>query len=107
MMPSSAENSSAKLTVFAGEPSLRTSRWGTLSPTLTSAAGVEWKDLVALTVEAMPERAARATGRRDALNAIVRGCQYGQVGCLLDCLLARLSAGGWVSGHEAEVSGVK
>lgn len=92
MIPSSAANSSAKLTVFAGEPSLRTSRWGTLSPTLTSAAGVEWKDLVALTVEAMPGRAARATGRRDALNAIVRGCQYGQVvacltvylqGCLL------------------------
>jgi hypothetical protein len=39
---------------------------------LTSAAGVEWKALVVLMVEeAMPERAAMAMGRRDALNAIV------------------------------------
>lgn len=61
----------ARLTVFAGEPSVRTSRLGTASPTLTSAAGVEWKALVVLTVEAMPERAAEVMGRRDALNAIV------------------------------------
>lgn len=102
MRPSSAANSLAKLTVFAGEPSVRTSRLGTLSPTLTRAAGVAWKALVVLAVEAMPERAARVMGRRDALNAIVHSCSGGQVDVFFVCLFVCLVRDGWIRRHKAE-----
>lgn len=69
------------------------------SPTLIIAAGVGWKALVVLTVEAMPERAARATGRRHALNAIVHSfnvVRWLAVGGLVS------SADGWLNGHKAK-----
>lgn len=55
--------------MFAGEPSVRTSRLGMASPTFTKAGRVEWKPLEV--AEARPDRAVRVRGRRLALNAIV------------------------------------
>lgn len=69
------------------------------SPTLIMAAGVGWKALVVLTVPAMPERAARAAGRRDTLNAIVHS--FNAVRWLAVVVLV-LSADGWLNGHKAK-----
>lgn len=67
MIPFALENSLARFTVFPGEPSVRTSRLGMESPTLTKAGRVEWKPLEAV----MDDLAARARGRREDLKAIV------------------------------------
>lgn len=65
--PSPVANSLARLTVFPGDFSVRTSKFGMVSPTLTKAGRVEWKPLEAATLD----RAARANGRREDLNAMV------------------------------------
>lgn len=65
-MPLPLLSSFARFTLFAGEPSVRTSRLGMASPTFTKAGRVEWKPLAAV----RPERAARK-GRMVALAAIV------------------------------------
>lgn len=68
-MPLPVDNSSARFTLFAGEPSLRTSKLGIASPTFTKAGRVEWKPLEV--AETRPDRAVRVRGRRLDLNAIV------------------------------------
>lgn len=66
--PSPVANSLARLTVFPGDFSVRTSRFGTESPTLTKAGRVEWKPLEAARLD---DRAAKANGRREDLNAML------------------------------------
>lgn len=69
MRPLDEANSFARFTLLAGDPSVRTSRLGMESPTLTQAGRVEWK---ALAREAeMDGLAARVKGRREDLKAIV------------------------------------
>lgn len=67
MIPLEEANSLARFTLLAGEPSVRTSRLGMESPTLTKAGRVEWKPLEAV----MDDLAARDKGRREDLKAIV------------------------------------
>lgn len=65
IMPLSLSNSRARFTLLAGDPSVRTSRLGMASPTLTKAGRVEWKPLVPA------DRAARLRGRIALRKAIV------------------------------------
>lgn len=69
MRPLEEDSSLARLTLLAGEPSVR-SRFGIESPALTKAGRVEWKVLAA---EMQDERAARVRGRREDRNAMMRG----------------------------------
>lgn len=66
MIPSADANSSLRLTLFAGESSVRVEVCGIGSPTLMNAGRVEWKVL-----RAMGDLAAMVRGRRAVLNAIL------------------------------------
>lgn len=69
MMPSAEENSSLRLTLLAGEPSVRVSTCGMASPILMKPGRDVWK--VRAVLQAIDDLVAIVRGRRAFLKAIV------------------------------------
>lgn len=72
MRPLSAASSLARLTLLAGEPSVRASILGILSPAWMNAGREEWKALA----EATDDLAASPRGRIDDLIKAIVNCNW-------------------------------